>query len=627
MDTARPKSPETLVSVTLEAGNPAALEAATFASAISKSEASREFATDKKGSFCDAAAPSSPVLIEDNGSLTTSLHDPRLANLLLSFAPRGELDVPDLDVIPDSLAVLPAKLAELLDVQGIASVTDLDETIKAIVALFQQRDSIEATIAILLERARRQVIRCAEVVNADHPKVQHGSGEHFQDLQLRCLASEVALATKQTETLVTKRIRSAQTLTLCAPQTLSRAAAGQVPWRNAETVADLMSDLPANKAALLDSSVAYRATCQNPARFRQTARRIRNRLHPVPLEVRHAEAATKRSVAVIPADDGMAYLSLYAPSPAIHAIYDRLVQTARTAKTEEDGRTQAQLHADVMCALLLDDGTLDLTGSSQATLFNDRNGNQSSHGSVKPGGPESALSSGYQPQADKPPGQSTVPKVKWGEPPKGSHSFSLAKIARSISPKVHVTVPILTLLNRADIPATLNGVEPIDADTARELAALAPSLSRLLTDPIKGNVLAVDSRTYRPTADLAQWITQRDGSCRWPGCGAAASRSDIDHTIPFSESTTQGGKTVDSNLEALCRKHHVMKHQLNYRLTQNSDGSGKLSWVTPLGRNITETPEPVAATIHETIPRYSPLEFEESQDNLDGWDFPEEPPF
>ncbi len=101
-------------------------------------------------------------------------------------------------------------------------------------------------------------------------------------------------------------------------------------------------------------------------------------------------------------------------------------------------------------------------------------------------------------------------------------------------PKVYVTVPVLTLLGHSEQPAELDGYGPIDADTARRLAAHAPSFRRILTHPETGAYLSYGRKTYRAPADLAGYLRIRDGGCRFPGCSRRAARSDIDHTTDWA---------------------------------------------------------------------------------------------
>lgn len=138
---------------------------------------------------------------------------------------------------------------------------------------------------------------------------------------------------------------------------------------------------------------------------------------------------------------------------------------------------------------------------------------------------------------------------------------------RGIRPTVYVSVPALTLLGLSGEsahlePATLDGYGPIDAETARELAARAPSFIRLLTHPETGAVLSVGKDSYRVPTDLKNWLRLRDSTCRFPGCSRAAVHCDLDHT----EDWEFGGETRHDNLAHLCRSHHRLKHNSGWRV-------------------------------------------------------------
>lgn len=162
-------------------------------------------------------------------------------------------------------------------------------------------------------------------------------------------------------------------------------------------------------------------------------------------------------------------------------------------------------------------------------------------------------------------------------------------LPRGVRATVAITVPVLTLLGHSDEPAELEGRIPIDPGTARELAATAPSFTRILTHPETGAVLSLGRTKYRPPADLLAWVQLRDETCRHPGCNEKAVNGDIDHTIPAS----RGGPTNHDNLGALCRKHHLEKHRLAWRLSQPSPGVFR--WTSPTGRVYTELPEGLRA--------------------------------
>lgn len=154
---------------------------------------------------------------------------------------------------------------------------------------------------------------------------------------------------------------------------------------------------------------------------------------------------------------------------------------------------------------------------------------------------------------------------------------------------ITVTVPALTLIGHTNEPADLEGYGPIDADTARALAGGSPFWHRMLTHPHSGIPLAYDRATYRPPADLAQWIKHRDTTCRAPGCTIPASRCDIDHTVAWQHG---GGTNVD-NLANLCRRHHTLKHHTGW--TPTNHGDGRLTWTSPHRQRHAVAPEPTAA--------------------------------
>jgi hypothetical protein len=155
---------------------------------------------------------------------------------------------------------------------------------------------------------------------------------------------------------------------------------------------------------------------------------------------------------------------------------------------------------------------------------------------------------------------------------------ALSGAAQGIRPTVLVTVPALTLLGIGVEPATLEGYGPIDADTARHLAARAPSFFRLLTHPETGTVLSVGRDRYEVPADLRRWLRVRDETCRAPGCNRLARRCDCDHCTEWNND----GRTAHDNLAHLCRSHHQLKHRTDWRYRHI--GGGSLAWTSPTSK-------------------------------------------
>jgi hypothetical protein len=150
---------------------------------------------------------------------------------------------------------------------------------------------------------------------------------------------------------------------------------------------------------------------------------------------------------------------------------------------------------------------------------------------------------------------------------------------------VHVTVPLDTLLGASQEPGELDGYGPITAQTVRAVAAQADSLwQRLLTAPESGLVVKTDPTRYRPTADVRRHVSARDGHCAFPTCSMPAARTDLDHVVPFNHhQPTRGGETTPENLQALCRRHHRLKHQGGWTV-HPSETTGNTLWTSPTGR-------------------------------------------
>ena len=376
------------------------------------------------------------------------------------------------------------------------------------------------------------------------------------ELAHRALVAEIAAAVHESEAVVTRDIDEAERLVRRLPLTLSALADGRIGERHARVLVEQSIGLGAHPSDTDPSDAARRlgdferelvplAEGLNPPSTRRRARRVRERLLPESIDVRSRRAVAERRVVLENADDGMAWLHHYLPAVEAHAAFERLSRLARrVGRAERGGRSLAQMRSDVGRDLLVD-------------------------------GADGALA--------------------------GRHG-ALAGVDR-IRPTVHITVPVLTLLGRSEEPAALDGYGPIDADTARRLAARAPSFTRILTHPETGVVLSVGRTSYAVPADLKRFVRLRDGRCRFPGCGRQARSCELDHTVAW----TDGGETAHDNLAALCAGHHHLKHETAWRVsrvdragpgTSGPSGGGRragrdaLVWTSPTGREYVTEPEP-----------------------------------
>lgn len=149
---------------------------------------------------------------------------------------------------------------------------------------------------------------------------------------------------------------------------------------------------------------------------------------------------------------------------------------------------------------------------------------------------------------------------------------------------ITVTIPIDSLAGLSDHPGTIDGFGIIPADQARQLAAADARWRHILTCRTTGAMLDVGTLSHRPPATLDRHVRLRDGTCRFPGCQVPARECDLDHLIPFPT-----GPTSESNLHALCRRHHRLKHEGGW--TVEALPGNALRWTSPQGARATSHPD------------------------------------
>ncbi len=390
-----------------------------------------------------------------------------------------------------------------------------------------------ASRARAVERARAWAVVSDEFVLAD-ARLSESERESWV---MRVFVSEVATRLRLPEQTAGRLIDESRVLVHELPKTLDALALAKISYRHAVVIIEQARTLPAHVRTSFESSVLPDAERLPVTQFRRRAVSERERVHPDSIEDRKRSAVTDRRFAFEAEVDGMAWLHHLLPAPHALAIHTRVTDIAQSLQGEGEQRTLAQLRSDVAADLLLDGVPRDVFG----------------------GDAESRATS------------PTKSKKKRAQ-------------AFGIRPRVVITVPALTAFGLSDEPGVLDGYGLIDPETARRLAALAPSWIRLFTDPVTGAVLELGKKRYTVPKDLRTWLELRDQTCRFPGCGRAATRSDVDHTDGWAT----GGSTDVGNLACLCEPHHLMKHTTSWRVVQR--GNGVLDWRSPTGQVYTTRP-------------------------------------
>ncbi|MGW9626961.1 DUF222 domain-containing protein [Microbacterium sp. NPDC055521] len=149
----------------------------------------------------------------------------------------------------------------------------------------------------------------------------------------------------------------------------------------------------------------------------------------------------------------------------------------------------------------------------------------------------------------------------------------------AVKTKVFVTVPV-QLLAGEPVPvesASIVGGDTIDPLTAKQLFLDARGFHRLITDPVKGVIIDMDRRTYRPTRAQRDWLTLHHGTCSRDGCTHLAVDADLDHDRPWAK----GGTTDLTQLRPLCPRDHTMRHRTRIRYRTRPDHTAQV--ISPTG--------------------------------------------
>ena len=410
---------------------------------------------------------------------------------------------------------------------------------------------------------------CAEALDLIARRVAqrqaaHPGREVGDTIPLREVLAELAAALRVGERTVSGWLGDGAALVDDYPATLGALREGLIDERHASAIIDAGALLNDDVRAEYERRVLVVAETATAPELRDTARVIAARLQPSIVEEARRDALAQRQVKTYGLRDGLARLLLDAPAALVQGIFERVTDMAGALVDEPESEPDAEPGAGAGA-----DADADAESESRA-----RPGSQpadrSSAADAGPGSAESADTRDTR-TLDQRRADILCDLLLTGTPSVGGETGLGA-----IRATVHVTVPLLTLAGLDDAPAVLDGHGPVDAETARVLAAAAPVWQRVMTHPVTEEPLRLD--TYRPSGRLRRLLNARDRTCRWPGCRRSATRSEADHTIAWED----GGTTCAENLAILCKGHHTLKHASAWRVRQL--GAGRLEFTSPTRR-------------------------------------------
>jgi len=315
-------------------------------------------------------------------------------------------------------------------------------------------------------------------------------------------------------------------------------------------------------------------------------------------------AAERRCVQLDRAENDMGWLSAYLPAvdaAAVWGVVDDMAHQLRRVTGED--RSLGQLRADCLTGIVT--GRLlpadRFTDDDGATTGGSTTGGSTTGSSVVSGSATSGSADGVDVREPGPcdgaaDGPSTHVCTCGGRAPVVhqvvQEAVQLVRVTPT-RPVVRVTVPASVLLGVDDAPGDLAGFGPIPAETARLLAQDA-TWQRLVTDPLTGILTDYSTTTYQPGKVLRAAVQARDETCAFMTCDAPATWDDLDHIVPFDHDPNHDpnrggpapgspGQTRAQNLQALCRRHHLLKTHAGWGVVRDP-ATGITTWTSPTGR-------------------------------------------
>jgi hypothetical protein len=392
------------------------------------------------------------------------------------------------------------------------------------------------------------------------------------------------------------------------PLTARALAAGAIDLPRASVIAEEVTELGDDLLAGVEERVLARAADQTTTQVRAATRRAVLAADPGAARERQEKAAQEARVERWAEQAGTAALAgRDLPSAEVLVADQHLTELARALHAAGLTGTMDQLRARVFLALL----------SGQPVAFPAPPGGPSS-------GPDTPAGPAFTGMINPGPAGMPLPTGMFGPGSTGS---------LPLTGTINLTMPLSTWIGMSQSPGEASGFGPLSADDCRHLGAVMGAHPRTRwcltltgTDgrpvahgcarpgrgvrgppgggagpPPAGQDAWVasipmewletgacthrrESAGYRPPPSLQHLIRVRQQMCAYPGCGRAARRCDLDHTIPYH----RGGRTCECNLAPLCRRHHQTKQAPGWTLEQPRPGV--MVWTTPSGRSYTTYP-------------------------------------
>jgi hypothetical protein len=421
----------------------------------------------------------------------------------------------------------------------------------------------------LLLAAKRQQAWAAEVqhralsmIAASHAElacVIDPDGKQFVVEEIRCALNVCADEAKC-------GLLNGTILTDQLPATLSLLEKGELSPRKVQWLCEATYGLDPDLIPELEERVLRRGAEQSHAAFKRSLKTALASIAPKTMQEAREDGMAERRVVFMPREDGMTALWALLPSEGALVVQHALRALATTTdKTRHGGKASMDVEGGLADTRSFAQREADALIEMSTFILN----------------------------------QDTVPSEQ------------------GLKPRIVITMTLETLLGLNDLPADLDGVGPLTAEVARNLAYdPTGTWQRMIIEPLNGRCLDYGRKVHDPPADLREHSIAVHRKCVHPGCGRHARRCHLDHHQAWAD----GGHTRDDNLGPLCERHHHhhLKHEADWTMLKLPDG---YQWTTPTGHTYTSQPEPYPVTESQEKPRPRPA-------TPRRWpELPDQPPF
>ncbi|MFF2487730.1 HNH endonuclease [Microbacterium sp. NPDC058062] len=465
---------------------------------------------------------------------------------------------------------------------------------------------IQADESALYARRTRLLAEAWEIAEVQTARIPSAASK-LREMPLRSMAAELGMAVRMNDRTMQSHLWDAHVLATSFESTLAALEEGRITRAHATAIVDIgrVIDEPSARAAFEQTVLGYAETT-TAARTRAFARSQGDIFNPRTMQERHDLAMLGRRIWVTDLDDGMSLLNHLLPTVIAHGILDRTTQQAKLIKkTDTAHRREVAEAREKAAAARTTSAQVDESGafaadagksdSSDPTDGARAEGSGAGCAGVGGAGVGDVGVGGYGAEGETEVwfDERTIDQVRadlvadmllTGSPFIDPMLDKTPGGLGAIRARVQITIPVTTMTGVTTGGAELDGISPIDSETAKRLAGDAPGWDRVMTDPVTGIVLAVDR--YEVSPAQKRFLNARDRHCRTPGCRRPARLCDHDHTHDHA----LGGETALCNLACQCKRHHMLRHATEWKVRQLP--GGVLEFTSPSGRSYIDTPTP-----------------------------------